>query len=108
MALHLPSVLSRVYYRYPVILVDAVTAHEPGSRLVAFKNVTVNEEFFQGHFPGSPLMPGVMLIEALTQAAMHSHYHRAQNATRLRELRGAPPLTDLIVWWWKGRPEPVW
>ena len=46
--------------------------------------------------------------EALTQAAMHSHYHRAQNATRLRELGGAPPLTDLIVWWWKGRPEPVW
>lgn len=46
--------------------------------------------------------------EALTQAAMHSHYHRAQNATRLRELGGAPPLTDLIVWWWKGRPEPAW
>ena len=46
--------------------------------------------------------------EALTQAAMHSHYHRAQNATRLRELGGAPPLTDLIIWWWKGRPEPAW
>ena len=69
MSLHLPSVLSRVYYRYPFILVDAVTEHEPGGRLVAFKNVTVNEEFFQGHFPGTPLMPGVLMIEALTQAA---------------------------------------
>ncbi len=69
MSLHLPSALSRVYYRYPFILVDAVTEHEPGGRLVAFKNVTVNEEFFQGHFPGTPLMPGVLMIEALTQAA---------------------------------------
>ena len=69
MSLHLPSVLSRVYYRYPFILVDAVTEHEPGGRLVAFKNVTVSEEFFQGHFPGTPLMPGVLMIEALTQAA---------------------------------------
>ncbi len=69
MSLHLPSVLSRVYYRYPVSLVDGVTAHEPGSRLVAFKNVTVNEEYFQGHFPGSPLRPGVLMIKALTQAA---------------------------------------
>jgi uncharacterized damage-inducible protein DinB len=42
--------------------------------------------------------------EALTQMAMHSHYHRGQNATRLRELGGAPPPTDLIVWYWKGRP----
>jgi UDP-N-acetylglucosamine acyltransferase len=68
-SLHLPSVLSRVYYRYPFILVDTVTEHEPGGRLVAFKNVTVSEEFFQGHFPGTPLMPGVLMIEALTQAA---------------------------------------
>jgi uncharacterized damage-inducible protein DinB len=46
--------------------------------------------------------------EALTQCAMHSHYHRGQNATRLRELGGDPPTTDLIVWYWKGRPAPVW
>jgi UDP-N-acetylglucosamine acyltransferase len=68
-SLHLPSVLSRVSYRYPFILVDAVTEYVPGGRLVAHKNVTVSEEFFQGHFPGSPLMPGVLMIEALTQAA---------------------------------------
>ena len=69
MSLHLPSVLSRVYYRYPVIFVDVVTEHEPGDRLVAFKNVTISEEFFQGHFPGYPVLPAVLMIEALTQAA---------------------------------------
>jgi uncharacterized damage-inducible protein DinB len=48
------------------------------------------------------------VTEALTQCAMHSHYHRGQNATRLRELGGEPPGTDLIVWYWKGRPAAVW
>jgi len=65
----LPALLERVDSRYPSFLVDVIAEHEPGSRLVAFKNVTFNEEFFQGHFPGTPLMPGVLLIEALTQAA---------------------------------------
>ncbi len=46
--------------------------------------------------------------QALTQAAMHSHYHRGQNASRLKELGGQPPLTDLIVWYWKGRPAAKW
>jgi uncharacterized damage-inducible protein DinB len=48
----------------------------------------------------------LLCSEALAQMATHSHYHRGQNATRLRELGGTPPLTDLIVWYWKGRPEP--
>jgi len=68
-SLHLSSVLSRVYYRYPASFVDAVTEHEPGDRLVAVKNVTISEEFFQGHFPGYPVLPAVLMIEALTQAA---------------------------------------
>jgi uncharacterized damage-inducible protein DinB len=46
--------------------------------------------------------------QALLQAAMHSHYHRGQNATRLRELGGTPPLTDYIVWLWKGKADPQW
>jgi uncharacterized damage-inducible protein DinB len=48
------------------------------------------------------------VTEALTQGAMHSHYHRGQNAVILRELGGEPPTTDLIVWHWKGRPAPDW
>jgi UDP-N-acetylglucosamine acyltransferase len=65
----LPSLLDRLSYRYPSFLIDTVTTREPDRRLVAVKNVTVGEDFFQGHFPGSPVMPGVLMIEALTQAA---------------------------------------
>ncbi len=69
MSLDLPARLSRISHRYPSSLVDAVAEHEPGERIVAIKNVTVGEEYFQGHFPGMPVMPGVLMIEALTQAA---------------------------------------
>jgi UDP-N-acetylglucosamine acyltransferase len=67
--INIPEALERLCYRYPSPLVDAITEHEPGRRLVAVKNVTVNEEFFQGHFPGAPLMPGVLMIESLAQVA---------------------------------------
>jgi UDP-N-acetylglucosamine acyltransferase len=66
---NLPDVLDRLCYRYPSALVDTVAEHDPGRRVVAYKNVTVSEEFFQGHFPGAPLMPGVLMIETLAQVA---------------------------------------
>ena len=55
-------------HRYPFLLVDRVVEFEPGKRILAWKNVTGNEPFFQGHFPGHPVMPGVLVIEALAQA----------------------------------------
>ncbi|MGH9162226.1 MAG: 3-hydroxyacyl-ACP dehydratase FabZ, partial [Vicinamibacteraceae bacterium] len=69
MSIDIRQVLDRFCYRYPSPLVDALTEYVPGERAVAVKNVTVNEEFFQGHFPGAPLMPGVLMIEALAQVA---------------------------------------
>lgn len=55
--------------RYPFLMVDRVVDMELGKWIKAYKNVTVNEEFFEGHFPGKPIMPGVLIIEALAQAA---------------------------------------
>ena len=55
-------------HRYPFLLVDRVIELEPNKRILAVKNVTINEPFFQGHFPGHPVMPGVLVLEALAQA----------------------------------------
>lgn len=63
------AVLKQLPHRYPFLLVDRVTECVPGERIVAIKNVTVNEPFFPGHFPYRPVMPGVIILEALAQAA---------------------------------------
>ena len=56
-------------HRYPMLLVDRIIELDPGKRIVGIKNVTANEAFFQGHFPGEPLMPGVLILEALAQVS---------------------------------------
>jgi 3-hydroxyacyl-[acyl-carrier-protein] dehydratase len=63
------EVLEYLPHRYPFLLVDRVLECVPGERIVALKNVTINEPFFQGHFPNHPVMPGVMIVEALAQVS---------------------------------------
>jgi beta-hydroxyacyl-ACP dehydratase FabZ len=62
------EILRILPHRYPFLLVDRVLELEPGQRIVAVKNVTLNEPFFTGHFPGEPIMPGVLIIEMMAQA----------------------------------------
>lgn len=68
MTLDIQEILDLLPHRYPFLLIDRVVEFEPKERLVAIKNVTMNEPFFQGHFPGHPIMPGVLVIEAMAQA----------------------------------------
>jgi len=63
------EVLAHLPQRYPVLMIDRVTLCEPGKRIVALKNVSANEPYFPGHFPHRPIMPGVMILEAMAQAA---------------------------------------
>lgn len=68
MTFDIQEILGLLPHRYPFLLIDRVIEFERAKRLVAIKNVTINEPFFQGHFPGYPIMPGVLVIEAMAQA----------------------------------------
>ena len=65
----LDRIMELIPHRYPFLLIDAVTDMDPGERAVGIKNVTINEPFFQGHFPDHPIMPGVLIVEAMAQTA---------------------------------------
>ncbi len=68
MELDVKQVMELLPHRYPFLLIDRVIEHEAGESLAAIKNVTINEPFFEGHFPGQPIMPGVLVLEAMAQA----------------------------------------
>ena len=89
-----PEIQKLLPHRYPFLLVDRVVAIEPGKSLRAYKNVSVNEPFFEGHFPGHPVMPGVLVLEALSQACAILAYRStgfdpAQKVTYLMAIDGA-------------------
>jgi 3-hydroxyacyl-[acyl-carrier-protein] dehydratase len=67
--MEIKEILQYLPHRYPFLLIDRVLELEAGKRIVAIKNVAINEPFFQGHFPDNPIMPGVMILEAMAQAA---------------------------------------
>jgi UDP-3-O-[3-hydroxymyristoyl] N-acetylglucosamine deacetylase/3-hydroxyacyl-[acyl-carrier-protein] dehydratase len=66
--LNINDIMNYLPHRYPFLLIDRIVEFEENKRVVGIKNVTINEPFFQGHFPGHPIMPGVLLIEAMAQA----------------------------------------
>lgn len=68
-AMDIAGVLEHLPHRFPFLLIDRIRTIELGKRIVALKNVTINEPFFQGHFPQRPIMPGVLILEAMAQAA---------------------------------------
>ena len=69
MQLDIKSILDRIPHRYPMLLIDRVIDMVPGKSIKALKNVSINEPFFTGHFPHHPVMPGVLILEAMAQAA---------------------------------------
>jgi 3-hydroxyacyl-[acyl-carrier-protein] dehydratase len=86
--LDIHHILRKLPHRYPFILVDRVLEIENGVRIKALKNVTINEPFFQGHFPARPVMPGVLMLEALAQAAAILSFESA----------GTEPGEDTVVY----------
>ncbi len=87
--LNIKEISACLPHRYPFLLVDRIKEIVPGKSVVGIKNVTINEPFFQGHFPGEPVMPGVLIIEAMAQAGAMMLLH-------IPELRGSISLLTTI------------
>lgn len=79
-------------HRYPFLLVDRIIEVVPGERAVGIKNVTINEPFFQGHFPGRPIMPGVLILEAMAQVGAVAILAAPENKNRLALFTGIDNL----------------
>ncbi|MDF2545679.1 MAG: 3-hydroxyacyl-[acyl-carrier-protein] dehydratase FabZ [Anaerosolibacter sp.] len=79
-------------HRYPFLLVDRIEEVEAGKRAVGIKNVTINEPFFQGHFPGNPIMPGVLIVEAMAQVGAVAMMSLEENKGKLGVFAGIDEL----------------
>ncbi len=88
MTMDIHQILKKLPHRYPILLVDRVVSIDKGQRIVALKNVTMNEPFFTGHFPHRPVMPGVLMLEALAQTAALLSF----------ESMGQEPDADTVVY----------
>ena len=84
--LGITEIMKYLPHRYPFLLVDRIVELDPPNRIVGLKNVTVNEEFFQGHFPGAPVMPGVLIVEAMAQVAGVLLYREIPEEDRPKKL----------------------
>jgi len=80
--LDINDIMKHLPHRYPFLLVDRVLEHEVHKKIVAIKNVTMNEPFFQGHFPGHPVMPGVLVVEAMAQVGGILAFESVSDASR--------------------------
>lgn len=89
MELDINQIMEIIPHRFPMLLIDRVEEVEPGKKITGYKNVTMNEPFFQGHYPGRPIMPGVLIIEALAQLG-------AVAILSMEEYKGKTPIFGSI------------